>query len=107
MQLLRKLHQNYVQKNRDSKAASAPAANPADVSKKDDKDTGEKNDKGRKANFFERKRFVNYEETSKSDEDKNDGKAADDKGKKKDAAVTKEVKDMKKEPIKPDIGEIF
>ena len=82
MQLLRKLHQNYVQKNRDSKISGK------DESKKDDKDTGAKNDKGRKPNFFERKRFVNYEETALSDDEK-DGK--NDKAKKPE--VTKEIKD--------------
>ena len=54
MQLLRKLYQNYMKK--DSKAADGAKE---DGSKKDEKDTG--NEKGRKANFFERKRFVNYE----------------------------------------------
>ena len=42
MQLLRKLHQNYIKKNGDSKAGAAPNGSK-DESKKDDKDTGEKN----------------------------------------------------------------
>lgn len=112
MQLLRKLHQNYIKKNGDSKAG-APPNGAKDESKKDDKDTGEKNEKGRKPNFFERKRFVNYENNSYSD-DENNGKAADgkgDKAKKPDVGVTKEIIDnniVQKEPSKaPDIAEIF
>lgn len=81
MQLLRKLHQNYMQKNK---------AGGKDESKKDDKDTGVKNDKGRKPNFFERKRFVEYENTPYSDEE-NDGKAAGKGDKSKKPEVTKEV----------------
>lgn len=85
MQLLRKLHQNYVQKNRDSKAGGK------DESKKEDKDTGAKNEKGRKPNFFERKRFVEYENTPYSDDE---DKPADGKGgKAKKPEVTKEIKD--------------
>lgn len=101
-----------MQKNRDSKAVAPANGAKEDGFKKDDKDTGEKNDKGRKANFFERKRFVNYENNSYSDDDdtgKKDGK--DVKGKKLDTGVTKEIVDnniVQKEPSKPvDIGEIF
>ena len=53
-------------KNKDSKAAP----NGSKDDKKDDKDASNEAAKGRKPNFFERKRFVNYEpNASNSDED--------------------------------------
>ena len=81
MQLLGKLHKNYMS-SKDAKAAKDPSG-------KDTSDQNDFNNKGRKANFFERKRFLNYEKTSDSDDEK-DGKKDDGK---KDAGVTKQIKD--------------
>lgn len=62
MTLLRKLHQNYL-KSKDSKNGSKDD--------KDNKDSADNNDfkKDRKPNFFERKRFLNYEKNEDSDDD--------------------------------------
>lgn len=76
IQLLTKLHQNWMVKNgiKDSKGPNG-TDNTEMV-------------KGRKPNFFERKRFLNYEKTSDSGDEK-DGKEADNKNNK---GVTKEIK---------------
>ena len=88
MQLLTKLHQNY-KNTKDGKA-------PNGAAKKDDKDAGIDPAKGRKPNFFERKRFLNYEKTSDSgDEAANKVESKDDSKNKNKEKMTKEIKDGK------------
>ena len=85
MQFLKKLHQTYVR----TKDGKAP-----DATKKDEQNTSTDQGKGRKPNFFERKRFLNYEKTSDSGDEA--AAKADDKdvNGKKDP-VTKEIKNGK------------
>lgn len=65
---MNKLHANF-QRGKDKEAKNGKN----DATKKDDKDApGQNGEKGRKPNFFERKRFLNYEKNSDTDDEKAD-----------------------------------
>lgn len=76
LDLLNKLKEKF-DKNRDAKAPSPLKAEP-DADKKEDKKAEEAKPAGRKPNFFERKRFVDYEKNSDSGDEAKAG-AKDDK----------------------------
>lgn len=68
--LLKKLQQNHIdKKNKEAEAAKKGSDKDADKSLD--------NGKGRKPNFFERKRFLNYENNEDNDADKTDVKPLD------------------------------
>ena len=91
MQLLRKLHQTYVK----TKEGKAPNGSKDDGAKKNNNDTSQDNGKGRKPNFFERNRFLNYEKTPDSDDENTTNKVEGKDEKNKKEPVTKEIKDGK------------
>ena len=76
LDLLNKLKKNF-DKSRESKAPS-PLKPETDADKNEDKKAEDSKPAGRKPNFFERKRFVDYEKNSESGDESKAG-AKDDK----------------------------
>lgn len=103
--LVKKLHQTYL---KTKEAKNKVAQNDANK-KNEDKDEADKNfenSKGRKPNFFDRKRFLNYENNEDNDDSKSDIKV-DDK-KQNDAQPSKDAPEKqlasdKEEPAKPPV----
>mgnify|MGYP001174959536 CR=1 FL=1 len=68
--LTKRLHQDYI-KSKDPKKANGAADAAAKPDAKDASDNNVENSKGRKPNFFERKRFLNHGDNEDSGADDN------------------------------------
>lgn len=102
--LIRKLHQNHL-KSKEPKQQNGSADAPNKTDSKDASDNFAENGKGRKPNFLERKRFVQYDENGavQADDGKPDKvedlKKTDSEPSKK--SPEKQVASLKEEPAKP------